>query len=456
LKSRRSSSKSIASPARVAAFEILLQVARNNSYASELLHSSAYRNVSIADHGLATELVMGTLRWLSFLDHRIAQVSSQPLTKLDLEVLTALRLAVYQLNFLDRIPASAAVNESVQLVKQARKHSAAGFVNAVLRKVGKFNRAMPDASTLASIDEVAAYLSHPVWMVERWVQRFGIETAGAICAYDQRVPETAVRISGKDALEELESEGIALSPGRLLNSARLVRSASLTSLAGFQEGRIAIQDEASQLVALLVGEGASILDCCAAPGGKTRILAEQNPGTLIVAAELHPHRARLLRKLVHNQNVIVVAADARALPVVTQFDRVLVDVPCSGTGTLARNPDIKWRLRPEDLADLQERQSAILDSSWNQLAPGGKLVYASCSLESEENEIVIESAVAHRKDMRILDCKEQLHRLKSAGELAVADLDSLISGPYLRTIPGIHQCDGFFAAILEKLPESIT
>jgi 16S rRNA (cytosine967-C5)-methyltransferase len=450
LKSERARSKSSASPARIAAFEILLQVARNNAYASELLHSHAHQDMSAADHGLATELVMGTLRWLSFLDYQIAQVSTQPLAKLDLEVLIALRLAVYQLNYLDRIPASAAVNQSVELVKRARKFSAAPFVNAVLRKIGKVEPAAPEASGLSSIPEIAARLSHPLWMVERWVKRFGIETARAICAYDQRVPEAAIRIFRKDALAELESSGVELGKGRLLSSARVVRSGPITSLPIFREGRIAIQDEASQLVAHLIDKGKSILDCCAAPGGKTRILAEQNPESLIVAAELHPHRARLLRKLVRNQNVAIVAADARAMPVATHFDRVLVDVPCSGTGTLARNPDIKWRLRAQDLMDLQTRQAAILDSAMNQLSPGGKLVYASCSLEPEENEVVVENAVAGRRDMRILDCTEELERLKKIGELAIEDLGSLTSGPYLRTIPGIHRCDGFFAAILEK------
>jgi 16S rRNA (cytosine967-C5)-methyltransferase len=127
-----------------------------------------------------------------------------------------------------------------------------------------------------------------------------------------------------------------------------------------------------------------------------------------------------------------------------------VDVPCSGTGTLARNPDIKWRLGAEDIVDLQKRQAAILDSAINQLTPGGRLVYASCSLESEENEGIVESALAHREDIRILDCKGELSRLKDAGELAVDDIHSLTSGAYLRTIPGIHQCDGFFAAVLEK------
>ena len=215
-------------------------------------------------------------------------------------------------------------------------------------------------------------------------------------------------------------------------------------------GRVAIQDEASQLVSLLVGQGSNILDCCAAPGGKTRILAERNPNSRIVAMDLHPHRARMLRKLVAAPNLQVIAADVRKLPTTALFDRVLVDVPCSGTGTLARNPEIKWRLKLEDLADLQARQVDILQSAMHCVSPGGKLVYSTCSLEKEENAAVVEKAMSVDDSFRVLDCRIELERLRSHGELRWEDIDSLTSGPYLRTIPGVHPCDGFFAAILQK------
>jgi 16S rRNA (cytosine967-C5)-methyltransferase len=212
-----------------------------------------------------------------------------------------------------------------------------------------------------------------------------------------------------------------------------------------------IQDEASQLVSLLVGQAASILDCCAAPGGKTRVLADRNPNARVVAIELHPHRARMLRGLVSAANVQVIAADARSFPLATRFDRVLADVPCSGTGTLARNPEIKWRLKLEDLADLQARQLAILQSAMQRVSPGGRLVYSTCSLEKEENSIVVEKAVLADHSFRRIDCRVELESLRSRNELRWEDIDSLTDGPYLRTIPGVHPCDGFFAAILEKI-----
>jgi len=440
------------SPARVAAFDILLRVEQEDSYASELLHSSRYENVSSADHGLATELVMGILRWRSLLDQHIVERSSQKLERLDPEVLTALRLAAYQLLFLDRVPERAAVHESVELVKRAKKRSAVPFANAVLRKFAGIKRdhgASAITNTKTS-EELAVSAAHPLWLVERWIQEFGLETAKLVCAYDQRIPETAVSVTDAAIADQLKSHKIQLSPGYLLTSAYHVVGGDLGSTRLFREGRVGIQDEASQLVSLLVGQGSHILDCCAAPGGKARTLAERNPNASIVAMELHPHRARTLRKLVASPNVRVIAADARKLPVSALFDRVLADVPCSGTGTLARNPEIKWRLKLEDLADLQARQLAILQSAMQRVSPGGRLVYSTCSLEKEENSAVVEKAMSVDHSFRTLDCRVELERLRSQGELRWEDIDSLTNGPYLRTIPGVHPCDGFFAALLQK------
>jgi 16S rRNA (cytosine967-C5)-methyltransferase len=436
------------SPARTAAFDVLMRVEQQDAYASELLHSSQYAKLSPADHGLATELVMGVLRWRAVLDLRIEQASAQALRRLDLEVLTALRLGAYQLGWLQRVPARAAIHESVELVKRSRKRSAAPFVNAVLRNISAapVERAAPGRS----VSKIASGYAHPDWLVERWGSFFGVEIAQAICAFDQQVPQTAIRLNTPDAEQQLLADNIKLAPGELLSSARRVLSGDVTRTQVYRRGQISIQDEASQLVALLVGKGARILDCCAAPGGKTAVLARRNPDSEVVAVELHPHRARLLRKLVGAPNVSVVAADARHLPLAGPFDRVLVDVPCSGTGTLSRHPEIKWRLTPDDLSDLQARQTEILKSAIMHVAPGGQLVYSTCSLEPEENEQVIERVLHADSSLGVLDCRERLEELHSEGELKALDFESLTSGPYLRTIPGVQHCDGFFAAILKK------
>jgi 16S rRNA (cytosine967-C5)-methyltransferase len=459
------------SPARAAAFEILMRIEKTDAYASEMLHSAQFARLAPADRGLMTELVMGVLRWRSVLDETIADFSatpsaspvlpkpggsdapqsggthSQPRVRFDLEVRTALRLGTYQLLFLDRVPRHAAVNESVELVKRARKRSAAGLVNAILRKITQagFNP-----------DNCAA---HPQWILERWQREYGEEITRRICDYDQAAPKVTIRTpsipQAAIAKEDLRSFGerpgsepIQIAPGRLLARAAVVIAGDITRTVGYRERRLVIQDEASQLVALLAGRGQKILDCCAAPGGKTRILAEQNPEAEIVAMELHPHRAALLRKLVPAANVKVIVGDARAMPFRSSFDCVLVDAPCSGTGTLARNPDIKWRLHPGDLDRLRAYQIEILRSAMQALSPGGRLVYSTCSLEPEENEVVIESVPAD--SFPVIDCRRELLRLQSQGELAWNDIDSLVRGPYLRTLPGVHPGDGFFAAILAK------
>jgi 16S rRNA (cytosine967-C5)-methyltransferase len=250
--------------------------------------------------------------------------------------------------------------------------------------------------------------------------------------------------------EELSADGICLGPGSLLANAFAVVSGDITQTKAFRERRLVIQDEASQLVALLVGKGKAILDCCAAPGGKTRIIAEQNPGSPIVALELHPHRAALLKKLVVADNVRVIAADVRHTPIDQQFDRVLVDAPCSGTGTLARNPEIKWRLQVEDLARMQTYQIEILSSAMKRVAANGRLVYSTCSLEPEENEEVVQKVLAANPEFILVDCREELQRLRDSHHLIDENFDRLLNGKFLRTIPGVHSVDGFFAAIIEK------
>lgn len=449
------------SPARAAAFDILLRVERESSFASELLHAATFERLSTPDHALATELVMGVLRWRSRLDDEIATAAAQPLAKLDSEILVALRIALYQFGWLDRIPQRAALHESVELVKRARKRSAAPFVNAVLRKIAAAQQDRAESENESTPDGLASALAHPLWLVERWAREYGVAATRRICEHDQSIPTTAVRVRAPIAeaeLSELTHDGVMLTPGILLASARRVAAGDITKARAFRSGRMVIQDEASQLVAALVGygleNGTRILDCCAAPGGKTLAIADHNSRAIITAVEIHPHRARLLQRRLQTPDssarIQIVIAGARNLPLSVKFERILADVPCSGTGTLARNPEIKWGLKSDDLSELQGSQSAILRSAVAQLAPGGRIIYSTCSLEKEENEDVVEQILAEDKSIHLLNCRTELDRLKAAGELTWPDAVSLTRGPYLRTIPGIHPCDGFFAAILER------
>jgi 16S rRNA (cytosine967-C5)-methyltransferase len=433
------------SPARAAAFAILLRVERESAYAVELLHSALLDDLSPIDRNLTTDIVMGVLRWRSLLDASIAGFVPVALRKLDLEVLIALRMGCYQLAFLDRIPGHAIVHESVELVKQARKRSAAGLVNAVLRKLTRDRFGF-----VASGKGLADVYAHPQWLIERWVQQFGFDTTEQICRYDQQIPATVLRLTSPSDEAELRKSGVELATGALMKNARVVVHGDVTSTELFHTGRIAIQDEGSQLIAALVGKGKRILDCCAAPGSKTSAIASASPEAEIVAVDIHPHRARLLRKMIHSSNVQVITADALKLPFESGFDRVLADVPCSGTGTLARNPEIKWRLQPEDIVDLQGRQVAILDAVLKHVSKPGRLVYSTCSLEAEENEQVVEKCLQKNREFRIVPVREELLRLKESRRLIWEDVDQLVNGNFLRTLPGIHPCDGFFAAIFQR------
>jgi 16S rRNA (cytosine967-C5)-methyltransferase len=453
------------SPARAAAYEILLRVERESSYASDLLHAPSRGELSDRDHALATELVLGVLRWRSRLDEELAPASSRPLSRVDVEILVALRMGLYQLRCLDRIPERAALYESVELVKLARKRSAVPFVNAVLRKLTapfeSYSSALPNEGAFTAA-WMARALAHPLWLVERWAAEYGVHVAAKICARNQSIPPTAIRLRTPSVEEKLKREGITLHPGQLLSSARTVLDGDVTQTQAFRGGQVVILDEASQLVAALV-RGAQacsasplrILDCCAAPGGKTLAIADRNPEAAITAVELYPHRARLLKKLLHGaamqDKIRVSAGDASRLPLTSSFDRVLVDVPCSGTGTLSRNPEIKWRLQPADFKDLQTRQVAILQSAMAQVAVGGRILYSTCSLEREENEDVVQRSLQRNDGFRLVDCCVELNQLNKAGELVWVDPALLTRGPYLRTIPGFHPCDGFFAAVLEKI-----
>jgi 16S rRNA (cytosine967-C5)-methyltransferase len=429
------------SPARAAAFDVLLRVETHDSYAAELLHSNLLVSLSAADRGLATELVMGVLRWQQKLDQVVGAAAGRSTTKLDLEVQLALRIGAYQLLYLDRIPARAAVNESVELVKLHGKRSAAPLVNAVLRKLS--SESLGPFPPERPLDLGHAY-SHPAWLVERWTKAYGTETARAICEHNQKRPETAIRANSRAVLDELLQQGITLEPAAFVAHAWRVKSGDVTETSAYRERRLAIQDEASQLIALLAA-GETILDSCAAPGGKSAIAAERNPMALIVSMDLHLHRVRLMHKLTGTQTALV--ADARQLPFRETFDCVIADAPCTGTGTLARNPEIKWRLKPEDLPRLASLQSEILNS----LAKQAKtIVYSTCSLEPEEGEEVISRFLAEHPNFRPSSVQQRLRTLLENRAVRPAALESLVKGDFLRTIPGIHPCDGFFAAILER------
>jgi 16S rRNA (cytosine967-C5)-methyltransferase len=298
-------------------------------------------------------------------------------------------------------------------------------------------------------------------MVERWASFYGFESTRAICRHGQSQPALTVRIESPAVESELTHAGIQLEPGELLTAARAVISGDITATAAFHEGRARLQDEGSQLVAEIASENPdqevkSILDTCAAPGGKTLILAERNPQARIVACESSPPRLEQLRKRLGGQGERVECrlADATALAEDQAFDLALADVPCSGTGTLGRNPEIRHRLHLEDLPRQAERQRAILQSALRAVRPGGRVVYSTCSLEPEENEQVVAAVLAETANARPISLEARIEALLREGILTPTGAERLrgclTPDRALRLPPGVFHTDGFFIALVER------
>ncbi len=423
-------------PAREVAFKVLLRVEREASYAVELLNSPLTARLSPEDRGLAQELVMGSIRWQAQLDWLAARLLRQPSPALDPEVRIALRLGIYQLRFLDRIPASAAVNQSVELTKRFGKRSAAGLVNAVLRKI---TRDPIEALLPAGVPESerrAILLSHPAWLLDRWEVRHGAERAEAIARLNNQPPPLSVRLPPGQVVEQGQ-------PCRYVRACRDMTGQLERGISGYP-----IQDEASQIVPHLleVRAGQRVLDLCAAPGVKTGEIRELAPAARLVACDFYPARLRLLRELLGGaaDAIDCVALDGtRPLPFAITFDRILVDAPCSGTGTIRRNPEIKWRLRAADLPILAAKQRWLLSNALDWLAAGGRLVYSTCSLEPEENREVVEEVLKERNDCRLRPVEEL------TGDFLTPAGRALLRGRFFETFPD-QGLDGFFAAVIEK------
>jgi len=448
-------------PARDAAFHILLKVALTDAHSDELLRTRQVDALTQPDRALATTLVLGALRWQLKLDARIRPLLSRPDAKLSPAVETALRLGAYQLLYLDRIPAYAAISDSVELAKQAGEAHAARMVNAVLRKVARLSPVSDDLKP-ESAQEIADSYAHPLWMVQRWIRTYGLNTTEAVCRFDQQPAPTSIRLLDPGAESDLKEEAIQLEPGEFLPAARRVVSGDVVRCRVFREGRIRIQDEGSQLVAELagagsrIGAGGKILDTCAAPGGKAAILAEENPHVSITAWDISKRRLDAMRRHFTRagEQVIFEVCDATTAKLNPEYDLILCDVPCTGTGTIARNPEIRFRISEEEIRRQHDRQVKILSAALQGLAPAGRLLYSSCSLEPEENEAVVAECLAANPGFLLRSLDDSVQELAARGILTPNGAEhiraSALKNGFLRTIPGLHNCDGFFAALLMR------
>jgi 16S rRNA (cytosine967-C5)-methyltransferase len=402
-------------PARRAAFEILTLVGEQKGHSDELLHGVRTDALSEPDRHLATALVMGVLRWQIALDALIRNYLQRPDQRLAEPVALVLRLGAFQLLRMDRIPAHAALSESVEMCRAAGEPHAAGMVNAVLRKIASAPK--PKLPIVETTSAFAQRLGHPLWLVERWVEHYGRAAALKICEAGQSEPASGGLFTPDERLPQVD------------------------------DGSRLVAELAAAVMPTVEGRQGRVWDCCAAPGGKTLVLAGRLPEAELLATDVSAKRVAQmqarLRRFPYAARIKPQVADAMRLPEAAgDFDLILCDVPCSGTGTLGRNPEIRLRLQPEELTRQAERQCAILTQALRRLAPGGRLVYSTCSLEPEENERVIERAADGWQRISVAEVLDKIpgpHR---------ADL-AMVSDRALRTVPGVAPCDGFFAVILQ-------
>ncbi len=449
-------------PARVAAFEILSAVSAGRADLSSAIAQARTKLSDERDRALASEIATGVQRMRASLDHLIVQFSRRRIDRLDPEILEILRLSIYQLLHLTRVPAAAIVDDAVSLAGRVGKRSAAGFVNAVLRAIARSRSSLPlperpaePAKRAQAIDYLSVTLSHPRWLAERWYERFGFAAAERWMHFNNTPAPLTLRANRLHLTPEqlrvrLAALDIVVAAGQYAPDALIVESGHPLRGSGYGEGWFVVQDEASQLVALLAGAhpGRRVLDTCASPGGKaTAIAAALEDDGRVVACDVRDRRMGLLGRTVKTTgtaNTLLVQADLLSpLPFRTQFDTVIVDVPCSGLGTLRRDPDIRWRRQESDLAPLATAELRMLRHAAEVVKPGGRLVYATCSSEPEENESVVDAFLRDAPAFASVDARGAHPALPP----------TVVDGRgHLRTAPDRHGLEAFFGAVFERVP----
>ncbi len=438
-------------PARIAAYETVLAVAAGRADLPAALARTRAPLADERDRALAAEIAAGAIRWQAASDHIVRQFSGRPIEKLDAEILAILRISVFQLLHLDRVPASAVVDDAVSLAGRVGKRSAAGFVNALLRRVSRERTQLP-LPQAPPIDFLSITLSHPRWLAARWLARYGATEAERWIRFNNTPAPLTLRVNTlmttREALRrDLSDAGVDSEPARFADHALVVRGGNplLTPLAG--TGAFVVQDEASQLVGMFAAAQPEerILDACASPGGKTaQMAAAMHDRGTIVAADVRGRRLDLLIRAVSVSGarcIRVVQADARGTPPYQAcFDAVLIDAPCSGLGTIRRDADVRWRRREADFPVLAAAQRQMLDRLAAVVRPGGRIIYSTCSSEPEENEEVVEAFLAAHPRFR----RETPRTFTESPELA----GLLDARGALRTLPFRDGLEAFYAAML--------
>lgn len=450
--------------ARDVAMNVLQRVEMSGAYSGlELNQALTSAALSRPDAALATELVYGTIQRLNTIDFTLSnRVKGWP-AKVEPWVRSLLRLSYYQLRWLTRVPTHAVVDEAVRIAKKRGHAGIAGLVNGVLRGLLRDGVETPLPEHLSPAERLSLTHSHPLWLVERWLTQYGEKTTEQICSANNEPPHASARVNPlrsrrEELIQAMQDAGLDVAPSALSAQGIVASKAgNLVHTEWYEQGLLTVQDESSMLVAA-AGDprpGMTVLDCCAAPGGKSTHLAElmHNEGK-VIANDVHPHKEALIRQQAERLGLTGIATmtvDAQELPErlpSQSFDLVLLDAPCSGLGVIRRKPEIKWNKTPEDIASLSALQTQLLSKVQHLVKPGGKLVYSTCTIAPEENEEAVKSFLAEHPEF-ILDPQwpeDVLQPLKAGGQLP-----DPFSG-MIQLLPHMFGSDGFFIARMRRKP----
>lgn len=442
---------------REVALDILLQIEKNQAYSNLLLNQSIKRDqLNDKDVGLLTEIVYGTIQRKNTLDYYLSQFVKGGLKKLDPWVHVLLQLSLYQIIYLDRVPQRAIVHEAVELAKKKGHKGISAMVNGTLRSF--IREGTPSLEKVKDpIEKISLQLSHPVWLVERWTEQFGVEKTKAICEVNSIPPSVTARVNKiisadvNSVIEQLAEEGVIAESGDLSPDAIKIIEGSLPNTKLYKEGWLTIQDESSMLVARALDPkpGNKVLDSCAAPGGKTTHIAERmnNEGE-VYALDLHEHKVTLIEEQAKRLKLSIIktkTTDSRMAGEIfasESFDCILVDAPCTGLGVIRRKPDIKWQKKVEDINSITTIQKAILKAAAPLLKKGGRLVYSTCSIDAAENELIVKNFLEEHSDFQLdVSLTERLPK----------KLQDFCNEGTLQLLPSDFQTDGFYIASLTKI-----
>jgi 16S rRNA (cytosine967-C5)-methyltransferase len=408
--------------ARRIALEALVKIEQGGAYSNLLLNQlfKQHTDLDPRDRNLITEIVYGSIQHQRLIDFYLQPLIKKNLDQLEQWVKQLLRLSMYQLLFLDRVPERAVVHEAVEISKILGHRGITGMVNGILRNFLRSPRASFE-NIKDPVERLAVKTSHPTWLVRRWVNQFGLETTTSICEENNRPAKITIRVNSLKGTREqvkelLIQEGFEVEEtSQAQDGLRILSGGNVAQTSLFQEGFITIQDESSMLIAPLLDPkpGMKVLDACAAPGGKTTHLAEymENEGQLI-AVDLHPHKEKLVQASVKRLGTTIVqtmVADARKLndQLTPEFDRILLDAPCSGFGVIRRKPDVKWKKDEADIAHIADVQVGLLSKVSSLLKDKGQLVYSTCTLDKEENQGVIDRFLSEHPHFSVVEGSAQ-------------------------------------------------